>query len=176
MSKEYLEALKTIKIKCHPNSNPSPLVDEALDTVEKALQRLELIDSAVPSKASSEALETLKDMLIGNGINDYINDYVANLILTIRATLLKAQELEVENSKYKELEEEIGCSVDVIAKLRKANYIYRDDDIVFGFIGINFNDEDKLILYNDDEWNTFTSDLKLVDYKKTWFLRKDKSE
>lgn len=37
MSKEYLEAFKTIKIKCHPNSNPSPLVDEALDIVEQAL-------------------------------------------------------------------------------------------------------------------------------------------
>ena len=176
MSKEYLEALRTIKIKCHPNSNPSPVVDEALDTVEKALQRLEVIDNAVSSKASNEALETLKDMLIGNGINDSINDYVANLILTVRASLLKAQELEVENAKYKQLEEELGCQIDVIAKLRKANYIYRDDGVGFGFIGINFNDEDKLILYNDDECNTFTSDLRLVDYKKTWFLRKDKSE
>jgi len=77
---------------------------------------------------------------------------------------------------YMQQEEELGCPLDVIAKLRKANYIYRDDGVVFGFIGINFNDEDKLILYNDDEWNTFTSDLRLVDYKKTWFLRKDKSE
>ena len=51
MSKEYLEALKTIKIKCHPNSNPSPVVDEALEVVEQALQRLEFIDNANPSKA-----------------------------------------------------------------------------------------------------------------------------
>lgn len=34
---EALEKLKTIKIKCHPNSNPSPLVEEALLIVEQAL-------------------------------------------------------------------------------------------------------------------------------------------
>ena len=59
MSKEYLEALKTIKIKCHPNSNPSPLVDSALDTIEEALQRLESIDNANPS----EALECLEEII-----------------------------------------------------------------------------------------------------------------
>lgn len=37
------EALKTIKIKCHPNSNPSPLVDNALDIVEKSIKALEII-------------------------------------------------------------------------------------------------------------------------------------
>ena len=41
-----------------------------------------------------EALETLKDMLIGNGCNSTINDYVANLILPIKQALLKAQEDE----------------------------------------------------------------------------------
>lgn len=74
------------------------------------------------------------------------------------------------------LEEEIGFPLEVIGKLRKANHIYRDDGLVFGFIGINFNDEDKLILYNDDEYNIFTSDLKLADYKKKFWLREDKSE
>ena len=41
-----------------------------------------------------EALENLKDMLIGNGINDNINEYVDNLILPIKQALLKAQEQE----------------------------------------------------------------------------------
>ena len=77
---------------------------------------------------------------------------------------------------YKNYEEQLGYPLEVIVKLKKANYIYRDDGIVFGFIGINFNDEDKLILYNDDECNTFTSDLKLTDYKITWWLKKDRSE
>lgn len=51
MNKEYLEALKTIKIKCHPNSNPNPLIDSALDTIEQALRRLESIENSKPSKA-----------------------------------------------------------------------------------------------------------------------------
>lgn len=32
-----LEALRIIKIKCRPNSNPSPLVDDALNVVEEAV-------------------------------------------------------------------------------------------------------------------------------------------
>ncbi len=66
-------------------------------------------------------------------------------------------------SEYKELmklKEELGCPLEVIVKLRKTNYIYRDDGLVFGFISINFNDEDKLILYNDDEYNMFTRNVR----------------
>lgn len=36
---KLLEALKTIKIKCHPKSDSTPLVDEALDVVEQALRK-----------------------------------------------------------------------------------------------------------------------------------------
>ena len=86
------------------------------------------------------------------------------------------REINNKLGKLEDLEEELGCPLEVIKKLRKANYIYRDDGLEFGFIGINFNDEDKLMLYNDDEWNTFTSDLRLADYKKTWWLKEDKSE
>lgn len=64
--------------------------DKDYKVVEQELQRLEAIDNAKPS----EALETLKDMLIGNGVNDNINDYVDNLILPIEQALLKAQEQE----------------------------------------------------------------------------------
>jgi len=75
-------------------------------------------------------------------------------------------EVVTKLGELEDLEEQIGCPLEVLGKLRQANYIYRDDGVVFGFIGINFNDEDKLILYNDDECNIFTSDLRLADYKK----------
>ena len=57
---EVLEKLKTIKIKCHPNSNPSPLVDESLVIVEQALL-----------KAQEQEKENarLKEILI-NGFKD----------------------------------------------------------------------------------------------------------
>lgn len=48
----------------------------------------------IDSSNHNEALETLKDMLIGNGINDNINDYVDNLILPIKQALIKAQSNE----------------------------------------------------------------------------------
>ena len=173
---DLVEALKIIKIKCHPNSNPNPLVDEALDTVEKAIQKLELIDSANPS----EVLMFIQELLnISETEKHFINlanyDTRLNLIKTKHA-LIKAQEDEEKNVMYKQLREQLGCPLELIAKLKKANYIYRDDGLEFGFIGINFNDEDKLILYDDDEWNTFTSDLRLSDYNKTWWLREDKRE
>ena len=41
-----------------------------------------------------EALETLKDMLIGNGCNNSINDYVDNLILPIKQTLINKSKKE----------------------------------------------------------------------------------
>ena len=41
-----------------------------------------------------QALETLKDMLIGNGINDSINDYVDNLILPIKQALQRLDKYE----------------------------------------------------------------------------------
>jgi len=61
------------------------------DIIKQALQRLESIENANPS----EALETLKDMLIGNGINDSINDYVDNLILPIKQALLEFRRLDL---------------------------------------------------------------------------------
>ena len=41
-----------------------------------------------------EALETLKDMLIGNGCNSSINDYVDNLILPIKQALQRLKEID----------------------------------------------------------------------------------
>lgn len=50
-----------------------------------------------------EALKTLKDMLIGNGVNDNINDYVDNLILPIKQALLQADMDKKELEEYKKI-------------------------------------------------------------------------
>ena len=44
-----------------------------------------------------EALETLKDMIIGNGVNDNINDYVDNLILPIKQALRRLEAIDNSN-------------------------------------------------------------------------------
>ena len=124
--------------------------------------------------------ETLKQMK--NAIDEYLGSNLVNPELKksyrkFYDTCYKQLDSALEElSQYKQLEEQIGCPLEVVGKLRKANHIYRDDGLAFGFIGINFNDEDKLILYNDDECNIFTSDLRLTDHKKTWWLKEDKSE
>ena len=96
MSKELDEAWTTIY---HYNDEiihdmgseyvENPLKEE-LDIVNNALLELKAIKEAKPDKV----LETLKDMLIGNGINDSINDYVDNLILPIKQALLKPDKNE----------------------------------------------------------------------------------
>lgn len=44
-----------------------------------------------------KALETLKDMLIGNGVNDNINEYVDNLILPIKQALIELKTIKEAN-------------------------------------------------------------------------------
>lgn len=56
---KLLEALKTIKIKCHPKSGLSPLVDEALDVVEQALFK---------AQKEREALEIIKKKWVDVGL------------------------------------------------------------------------------------------------------------
>ena len=93
MSKE-LEALKIIKIKCHPNSNPSPTVDEALGVIEQALQRLEAIDNANSNEVMECSLKLYKMVeSAGNGKGFSLN-VAWEYHNTIKQTLLKAQEQE----------------------------------------------------------------------------------
>ena len=49
------------------------------------------------SKEYLESLKTLKDMLIGNGINDLINDYVDNLIKPIKSALQRLEAIDNAN-------------------------------------------------------------------------------
>lgn len=101
MEKEF-EALKTIKIKCHPNSNPSPLVDEALEIIEQALTELKAIKEPKPSEAMECSLKLYKMVeSAGNGNGFSLNE-AWKYHKTIKQYLLKAQELKKENAEYKE--------------------------------------------------------------------------
>lgn len=101
MSKEYTQALDDlfglVAFQKSLTKEQFIRVQNYIDIIEQALQRLEAIDNSNPS----EALETLKDMLIGNGVNDNINDYVDNLILPIKQALIQA---EKDKKKLNEIE------------------------------------------------------------------------
>lgn len=53
------EDLKMIKIKCHPNANPNPMIDEALNNIEKDLEVLEILKKYGYKKVFE--LEEVKD-------------------------------------------------------------------------------------------------------------------
>jgi hypothetical protein len=91
---KVFEALKTIKIKCHPNSNPSPIVDEALEIVEQAITELKTIKEANPSEAMECSLKLYKMVdSAGNGKGFSLNK-AWEYHKTIKQALLKAQEQE----------------------------------------------------------------------------------
>lgn len=115
-----------------------------------------------------ENLNILKDMLIGNGVNDAINDYVDGLIEPIKNTLIKSL---TEYEAIKKQKEELGCQLEVFVKALK-NGIYYDDKFehpVFILDKDNFKTKDYHLLVTG-------TIVYLKDYKKTWWLKKDKSE
>ena len=100
------------------------------------------------------------------------------------------EELVRKLGKLEDLEEELGCPIEVIAKALK-NGIYTYYDCLTGTLPFDSDYE-----FEDEFWhceniyfgvNPFGNitlmfgykkedHLELSDYKKTWWLRKDKSE
>lgn len=83
--------------------------------------------------------------------------------------ILKTQERENENARYKQLEEQLGCPLEVVFKALKQDYIYtksgKHSRIEFGVYGFEW-----CICYG------LRTQIRVDDYKKTWWLKKDKSE
>lgn len=75
-----------------------------------------------------------------------------------------------ENQKYKSLEDDLGCPLDVVANKKamvvKDSELYEVDIMAVSFTNGN--------IYFGNEWSFTTKKLK--DYKKTWFLKEDLSE
>lgn len=74
--------------------------------------------------------------------------------------------------KLEDLEEELGCPLEVLVKALIEGVYYEDTDnyMIYLPVFLDFNLDDNYILYYVDE------KLLTKDYKKTWWLRKDKSE
>lgn len=100
---------------------------------------------------------------------------VTELNIIDKATLDEVFEDAVKYRKIKTIEEELGCSLEVIGKMIIENCFYdgesyRNIDIGYVFDG---NEEGRVISVS--EWkNGHTMFLK--DYKKTWWIEEDKSK
>ena len=99
-------------------------------------------------------------------------DYVLQLESTIQNLRRDNTLLKEQNAKYKQLEEQIGCPLEVVFKAIYSGiyYIYPNGNIV---LERSF----KLNHYSSG-WCLIKPKLnfKLEDYKKTWWLKRDRSE
>ena len=196
MSKE-LEAFDVIKF--NPDNVDGLQYIEAFKVVESALQRLEAIDNAKPSDAI-KCLESMSNekalfrsilsrstvYMGGEQIDDFsdkstIGNKFKGAIPIIEQALIKAQEQEKENAEYKQLEEELGCLLKVIRQLFKQDFIYFKYPANVQVMKVKVI---KRLSYgsNPDWYFTCIYDnldfiyISLKDYKKTWWLKEDKSE
>ena len=71
--------------------------------------------------------------------------------------------------KLEDLEEQLGCPLEVVFKALKQDYIFtksgKHSRLEFGTYGFEW-----CICYE------LRTQIRVVDYKKTWFLKEDKSE
>lgn len=80
------------------------------------------------------------------------------------------EEICDELIKYKHLEDELGCPLEVIAS-KTAMVVKNDFMVEMNIMAIGFNDG---TIYFGSSWSFITRKLK--DYKKTWWLKEDLSE
>lgn len=127
-----LEALKRMKENSYYVDDKN--LKEDVSILEQALLELKSIKETDPI----EALEGLKIPLHNEWLRFYPQfkemDETTKIVdgcrmvksdadnyLTIKQALLKAQEQEKENARYKRLEEELGCPLEVVFKALKDN-------------------------------------------------------
>ncbi len=155
---EYLEAIT--------QANPS----EAIECLE---YNSKLFDEIALENPTTYKNETFVDAFLF-GVN----------AIKIKQALRKAQKLEKENAKYKQLEEQLGCPLEVIMKAvtnglwhitPNNGIVFKDNrDYVITLRG--YVDSEPTIMVRKRYPDKFDGNWGLEDYKKTWWLKEDKSE
>ena len=99
----------------------------------------------------------------------------------------KILEIMLENQKYKSLQNELGCPLEVVFKALKYGVRYFDGKTYTTTSKVNY---ECLLLdielkafrvmtepmpYSNDTWREYDT-LYLKDYKNTWWLKSDKEE
>lgn len=81
--------------------------------------------------------------------------------------------------KLEDLEEELGCPLEVMLKALKYGFYdkygkwYKDYDFNLKYDWLLSNPNDKYLIFDGED---IYFELKLRDYKKTWWLKEDMSE
>ena len=149
------------------NENGLVLDDKTeYDTIKQALQKLEQIENS----KSSDALKWLEK---------YKPTILFNTTI-VENTLLKAQELEKENARYKQLEKEVGIPLEIAFRaLKEGIYIEKGQ---FPYTSLEKHNIRGIELYglgvisNICSYGDCDFTCLYKDYKKCWWLKVDKSE
>lgn len=102
-----------------------------------------------------------------------------NLNIIDKETLNKVFNDAVKYRKIKNIEAEIGIKISVLIKLfKKLNRgsIYTNDDFKHGLVWDIDVEKHTIMISNLDSWQTESKTYNFCDYKKTWWLEKDKSK
>ena len=110
MNKDYLDALEHV----YYGSQGYGETDKYYKYLK---DYLESIDNANPSEALEclKALQSIHDKY-SMPLTEHV--YSFDYIKTIKQVLIKQQEQEKKNAEYKQLEEQLGCPLDVYAKIQ----------------------------------------------------------
>ncbi len=186
MSKEF-EALSII-IETLSNDKGRVMCRKELDVLIQALERLESIENADPSTAL-ECLEEIskEEVLFKNRNTIYMGGEKSNSftykdtignhfkeIEEIKQFLLKAQEMEKEITKYKQIKEQLGCPLEVVERAIK-NGIYNGVPEYISAVGLVYM-LGRFYLTCFDENGKPDGSYLISEYKKTWWLKEDRSE
>ena len=106
---------------------------------------------------TKEYLEALKRIRY-NSNKEVVDDFN-----TIKQALIQAQDLE----------EQLGCPLEVLSTISK-NGFYYDYGYIPPYRISRIDIFNKEIMYYDEEKDCFI--VKIENYKKTWWLKEDKSE
>ena len=89
--------------------------------------------------------------------------------------------LKYKLGKLEDIEDELGCPLDVVFKALKEGFYFISDLFCKNVFTKQFID--RVLLYYSDELNCYCFSIGyrndricLKDYKKTWWLKEDKSE
>lgn len=175
-----------------------------INTIKQALQRLSAIDNANPSEAikclehikkyyipepcsakTYDCLETIKQALIKAQENARSEEilqkyYQEGITLDSVRELKKENELlKEQNVKYKNLEEKLGCSLEIAFKALENGIYTKESELDkelewFEVRGIEQKGVSVISKFCSYAECDFTCYYK--DYKKTWWLKEDKSE
>lgn len=106
-----------------------------------------------------------------------LTEKVKNTDDYIKLATKDKQEFINKLGRLEDLEEEIGCPLEVMLKALKYGFYdkygnwYKDYDFNLKYDWLLSNPNDKYLIFDGED---IYFDLKLRDYKKTWFLKEDK--